>query len=246
MARHRQLNVIGATLCIAVCTLELAASAPAATANVSIVEFTFEPKTIFVDAGDVVMWQNNGQVLHTVTAADDSFDSGDMVSTQTFTQTFDTAGTFQYYCARHGTKEGNGMVAAVVVLGRRKTYLPLVSGPATGAVDSIAADDQPILNSRLLIKHVIATQRGWAVAHLDEDEHPGRVLGYVAVSAGMTSTIFVGLNDPPQAGSQIWLMLHIDSGVTGTYEFPGPDAPVIVNGEMVMTQITILASAYRS
>jgi len=34
-------------------------------------------------------------------------------------------------------------------------------------------------------------------------------------------------------------MLHIDAGTIGTYEFPGPDAPVIVNGDIVMKQISI-------
>jgi plastocyanin len=246
--QHRLLCIIGVTLYVAGDLLQPVegSSLPAATADVRIVDFTYEPKMIFVDAGDAVRWQNDGQTAHTVSADDDSFDSGNLDPTQVFTQTFATVGLFPYYCKYHGEKGGIGMSGTVVVQGRVKTYLPLVGGSATGAVDSIAADDQPILNGGLLVKSVIAAQRGWVVAHLDEDGHPGRVLGYMAVPAGMTRTIFVELNNRAQAGSQIWLMLHLDTGATDKFEFPGPDAPVIVNGELVMTRITILASALRS
>jgi LPXTG-motif cell wall-anchored protein len=37
-------------------------------------------------------------------------------------------------------------------------------------------------------------------------------------------------------------MLHIDAGTIGTYEFPGPDAPVIVNGNIIMKQIAVTAA----
>jgi len=38
-------------------------------------------------------------------------------------------------------------------------------------------------------------------------------------------------------------MLHVDAGKIGTYEFPGPDAPVVVGGNIVMKQISITAAA---
>jgi hypothetical protein len=34
-------------------------------------------------------------------------------------------------------------------------------------------------------------------------------------------------------------MLHIDAGQIGVYEFPGPDVPVVVNGEIVMVPIIV-------
>jgi LPXTG-motif cell wall-anchored protein len=37
-------------------------------------------------------------------------------------------------------------------------------------------------------------------------------------------------------------MLHIDAGAIGTYEFPGPDAPVIVDGNIIMKQIAVTAA----
>ena len=45
------------------------------------------------------------------------------------------------------------------------------------------------------------------------------------------------------AGGKLWPMLHIDAGKIGTYEFPGPDAPVVVDGNIVMKQISITAAA---
>jgi plastocyanin len=99
---------------------------PAATANVSIVDFQFDPQTIIVNVGDTVTWQHNGQSTHTVTADDGSFDSGPMNPTQTFSHTFTTIGIFPYYCQFHGAKGGVGMAGRVVVQGQFKLDLPLI------------------------------------------------------------------------------------------------------------------------
>jgi hypothetical protein len=37
-------------------------------------------------------------------------------------------------------------------------------------------------------------------------------------------------------------MLHTDAGVVGTYEFPGPDAPAIINGEAVTPPFTAIGA----
>ena len=38
-------------------------------------------------------------------------------------------------------------------------------------------------------------------------------------------------------------MLHIDAGVIGTYEFPGADVPVTMNGEIVMMPFVVTVTA---
>jgi LPXTG-motif cell wall-anchored protein len=43
-------------------------------------------------------------------------------------------------------------------------------------------------------------------------------------------------------GGKLWPMLHIDAGTIGTYEFPGPDAPVVVDGNIIMKQITVTSA----
>ncbi len=74
-------------------------------------EFFYEPATVTVDAGTVVTWTNDGAVVHTTTSGtggptpvpDGIWDSGILNPGQSFSRTFDSAGTFTYYCAVHPT-----------------------------------------------------------------------------------------------------------------------------------------------
>ena len=70
----------------------------------------FQPKEIKVKAGTKVTWTNDGQVQHTVTAENKSFDSGPVDAGSTFSYTFKKAGTFTYKCTIHA-----GQTGAVVV-----------------------------------------------------------------------------------------------------------------------------------
>ena len=72
--------------------------------------------------GATVTWTNGDSAAHTVTSADgmttdaattDLFDSGLMGDGDTFTHTFDTAGTFYYLCTPHRSMAS--MHAEVVV-----------------------------------------------------------------------------------------------------------------------------------
>ena len=46
-------------------------------------------------------WTNADSTQHTATAGDGSFDSGTLAQGETFSQTFETAGTFDYICKIH-------------------------------------------------------------------------------------------------------------------------------------------------
>jgi len=75
----------------------------------------FSPATVTVDAGQPVCWTWSG-TEHTVKADDGSFTSGPPASSVTFQRTFNSAGTFGYYCQVHGSTTG-GMRGTVVVRG---------------------------------------------------------------------------------------------------------------------------------
>ncbi len=70
----------------------------------------FNPPTLTVSVGTKVTWTNQDTVGHTVTANDGSFGSQTINPGQTFSQTFSTAGTFNYHCTIHPT-----MTATIVV-----------------------------------------------------------------------------------------------------------------------------------
>lgn len=75
----------------------------------------FSPATVTVDAGQPVCWTWSG-TEHTVKADDGTFTSGPPASSVTFQRTFNTPGTFGYYCQVHGSTTG-GMRGTVVVRG---------------------------------------------------------------------------------------------------------------------------------
>lgn len=78
--------------------------------DIAIENFAYSRPTFTVKKGTTVTWQNNDTVAHTVTAKNGSFDSGRMEKGKTFTHTFDTVGTFDYYCTPHPN-----MTAKIVV-----------------------------------------------------------------------------------------------------------------------------------
>ena len=76
------------------------------TAEVSVVDFAFEPADVRLATGGTVTWQLGGSAPHTVSAAQGSFDSGLLAPGATFSHRFDEAGTYRYLCAFHPQMTG--------------------------------------------------------------------------------------------------------------------------------------------
>jgi predicted lipoprotein with Yx(FWY)xxD motif/plastocyanin len=97
---------------------EMPAATPEAAAAetvVSIRNFAFNPRELTVPVGTTVVWQNEDTDVHTVTADDGAFDSGNMANGAEFSFTFTQAGTYPYYCAPHGAPGGQGMAGTIIV-----------------------------------------------------------------------------------------------------------------------------------
>ena len=76
----------------------------------SIVDFTYDPGTIEIAAGTTVTWTNDDSTAHTVSQSGGGFESGKLDPGMTFSFTFDTPGTYEYFCQYHPN-----MKATVVV-----------------------------------------------------------------------------------------------------------------------------------
>ncbi len=74
--------------------------------------------------------------------------------------------------------------------------------------------------------------------HADNNGQPGTVIGHAAVQDGVNKDVQVQI-DTAQATPTLYAMLHTDAGAVGTYEFPGPDAPVQVNGQTVVQPFNV-------
>jgi plastocyanin len=75
-------------------------------AKVTISGFAFNPAQLEITVGTTVTWDNNDQATHTVTARDNSFNSGDMPFGTSFSNTFEQSGVFEYYCQYHSYMVG--------------------------------------------------------------------------------------------------------------------------------------------
>lgn len=82
----------------------------AETHNVSIGDHYFSPQTVTITAGDRVRWTNNGSADHQVYGVGGTWDSGVLNPGDTYTKTFSTAGTFDYYDLLHTQATGTVQV----------------------------------------------------------------------------------------------------------------------------------------
>jgi len=77
---------------------------PAATVGMKGAQYG--PREVSVHVGDTVVFKNDDSMAHTVTAADNSFDSGDIAAGSSWSHTFDKAGTYAYVCTYHNWMHG--------------------------------------------------------------------------------------------------------------------------------------------
>jgi plastocyanin len=100
----------GATPASATPSASSGSAAPSGGSTVEIKNFMFTPMTLTVSVGTTVTWKFDDSTQHTVTANDKSFTSSPMASGQTYTHTFNTAGTVAYHCSIHPDMTGTIIV----------------------------------------------------------------------------------------------------------------------------------------
>jgi plastocyanin len=103
---------------------------PEGGASVSIEDFEFDPLTVNIAVGEMVTWTNNGTFAHTSTRTG-GWDSGLLSTGGTFSFTFNSAGSFQYFCSQHPF-----MIGTVNVTGEGTT--PTATSTATSTATRTA------------------------------------------------------------------------------------------------------------
>ncbi len=121
-------------------------------------------------------------------------------------------------------------LAAVALLAACQTMSP--------AVPKVSVSSQYIENGMVTIRRVVSDGPGWLVIHADNKGAPGEDLGWAPVVAGVNRNVRVKI-DAAKATPDLWAMLHVDAGVVGKYEFPGPDVPVTMQGKVVMKRFEL-------
>ncbi len=155
---------------------------PPAAGDVQILDSRFSPAALTVAPGTAVRWVNAGNLPHTVTATDGSFDSGFMAKGDAYTHTFTTAGTYQYICEYHA----DVMVGTVTVSGgsggpgSTATTTPTPAATATppggGQPPAPSPGDVQILDSRFS-PAALTVAPGTAVRWVNNGNLPHTVTG---------------------------------------------------------------------
>jgi amicyanin len=78
--------------------------------QVEIRAHAFSAPTVTVKAGTTVTWINHDDDTHTVTSSVDTFRSPGLDTDETFSYTFTTPGTYEYYCSLHPLMTGKVIV----------------------------------------------------------------------------------------------------------------------------------------
>ena len=93
--------------------LLLAPAVRAATHNVTVRDFEFDPAVVDIQVGDTVVWTNEGGGFHNVASDDGTSFSNEVSSADwTFSHTFTAAGSFPYHCDAHAFMTGAVNVTA--------------------------------------------------------------------------------------------------------------------------------------
>lgn len=117
--------------------------------------------------------------------------------------------------------------------------------PEPTPTPSVTVEDQPIQDGTITVAEVVSDGPGWIVIHRDDGGAPGAVIGHAAVESGTNQDVQVEI-DAAQATDTLYAMLHTDAGEVGTYEFPGADSPVQVDGEVVVQPFNVTGGGQTS
>jgi uncharacterized protein (TIGR03118 family) len=139
-------------VCAILFALGFTVSLRAATVTVNISNFAFAPSSPTIQVGDTVTWMNMDISAHTTTSGQPGvpsgvWDSGALSEGQLFSHTFNTTGSFPYYCGFH-----TFMVGTITVQGAQGPSVSITSptnnasfvAPGNVLIEASATGGQPI------------------------------------------------------------------------------------------------------
>ncbi|RPI33825.1 MAG: hypothetical protein EHM70_04855, partial [Chloroflexota bacterium] len=115
--------------------------------------------------------------------------------------------------------------------------------PSTGGdLPRVVVQDQPFDGSKVVVAEVFSNGPGWLAIHTQVDGGLGPPIAYAPLKDGLNSNVEVTV-PADKATEVMYAMLHIDANQIGTYEFPGPDVPEEVDGQIVSPEFRVTLPA---
>lgn len=156
-----------AALCLSINYAGLISS-PARVVNVGVADgntLAFYPAVTNISTGDQVIWIWNNTINSHSTTRTGVWDSGLHAKPYSFTNTFNSAGTFPYVCTLHS---GFGMTGSIIVAAPNLPPSVAITNPAAGTVlaapanvtiQASATDDGSVTNVQFLVGTTILTNK---------------------------------------------------------------------------------------
>jgi amicyanin len=103
---------LGATTALMLAAAVLPGRTQSPASAVSIDNFTFNPQKLTVKAGTTVTWTNKDDIPHAIAAVAKQFKSKVLDTDNSFSFTFTTPGSYDYFCSLHPHMTGTIVVEA--------------------------------------------------------------------------------------------------------------------------------------
>jgi plastocyanin len=157
-----------------------AAQPSGATLPIGVSAFDFDPADRTIATGDTIEWSwSTSPDEHNVRFTSGSETSGAPAVSDTYSRTFTSAGTYDYYCEVHGTAQGGGMAGTITVQAaatntpgqatatrtRTRTPTPESTGTVVGTVTPVptltpVTPPPPVTNTPAPIVSAVPTTPG--------------------------------------------------------------------------------------
>jgi predicted lipoprotein with Yx(FWY)xxD motif len=108
----------------------------------------------------------------------------------------------------------------------------VMATPSGGMTPSVKVSDQQIQNGTVKVDDVVSSGPGWIVIYTVKNGQPDQPIGYTHVNDGDNPNVVVKI-DTSKPVDTLYAQLHVDAGTVGTFEFPGPDVPVMMGVQMI-------------
>ena len=103
---------------------------------------------------------------------------------------------------------------------------------ASPSPQGVVVNNTAVSGSTTVLDQVTIVQNGWAVlyrADANGQPSPNAIVGVAPVQAGVSTNVQVPLNGMFADGDKIVVVLHVDAGTSGMFEYPnGPDTPLAI------------------
>lgn len=122
------------------------------------------------------------------------------------------------------------------------TGMSMTTPAANGNSPMVKVADQALNGNSVMVDDVVSAGPGWIVIYTTNAQgQPDQAIGHAQVKEGDNPNVVVQV-DPAMAQGMLYAQLQSDKGTVGSFEYPGPDEPVMMGVQMVAGTFKILAA----